>query len=353
MISLITLNSIFYGNTVQEWAISLFIILGAFIVGKVVYWAFGNVIKVVTKRTKNKLDDILVDMIEEPVMFAIILAGAWYAISLLTFSETIFTWIKHIYNVLVVLNVTWFISRFFEAVYENYIVPLAEKTETDFDDQLLPLVRKGVKTIVWILGIIIALDNAGYNVGALLAGLGIGGIAIAMAAKDTISNFFGGITIFTDKPFKVKDRIRISSYDGTVQEIGLRSTRLKTLDGTQVTIPNSMFAESPVENITREPARKIVLLLGLTYDTKPKDMQKAIKILDAIAKKHHESITEDYKIAFTDFGDFSLGIKFIYYIKKSAEILETQSSMNLHILEQFNKSRLSFAFPTQTIELKR
>jgi len=174
-----------------------------------------------------------------------------------------------------------------------------------------------------------------------------------MAAKDTVANIFGGIMIFLDKPFKIRDRINIEGIDGTVQEIGLRSTRIKTLAGTLVTIPNSKFTENPVENITREPARKIVLNLGLTYDTNEKEIEKGLEILKSIAKKHERNIKDNYLVSFNSFSDISLGILFIYYIKKSSNILDTQTAINLDILKEFNKAKLSMAFPTQTIELKK
>jgi MscS family membrane protein len=173
-----------------------------------------------------------------------------------------------------------------------------------------------------------------------------------MAAKDTVANIFGGITIFMDKPFKIGDRIIIEGYDGTVKEIGLRSSRMETLEGRIVTMPNSKFAESPVENISLEPGRKIRLNLGLTYDTTPKQMDKAMSILKDIAKKN-KSVKADTTISFNAFGDFALNIIFIYFIKKSADILDTQSEINMEILKQFNKNKLDFAFPSQTIYTKK
>ncbi len=347
------LDNLYYGNTVEQWTIALLIVVGAFLAGKTAYWIFGKVVKTLTSRTKTKLDDILIDMIEEPAMLAIILGGIWYAITTLTLTEAGQSFFdKAIWGV-IILNIAWFISRFFEAMVTEYLIPLTSKSENDFDDQILPIARKGVKFVIWTLAIIVALDNAGYNIGAILAGLGIGGIALAMAAKDTVANIFGGVMIFVDKPFKIKDRIKIDGFDGTVTEIGLRSTRIKTLAGTEVTIPNNTFTDNAVENVTREPSRKISLNLGLVYDTPGKDIEKAMKLLETIAKKHSKNITEGYKIAFNSFGDFSLGILFIYYIKKSADILETQTQINLDILNEFNKNKLSMAFPTQTIELKK
>ena len=136
-------------------------------------------------------------------------------------------------------------------------------------NQIGPILRKTVRSVVWILGVITAMNNAGFDVGALLAGVGIGGLAMAMAAKDFVANIFGGVTVFVDKPFKVGDRIVVDGIDGTVQEIGIRSSRLITLQGRMVTIPNNSFTNSPVENITAEPSRKVSVTLGLTYDTSP------------------------------------------------------------------------------------
>ncbi len=348
---MVFLDTLYYGNSVQAWTYAFLIIVGAFVLGKLAYWIIGNIIKKLTSKTKTKLDDIIIDMIEEPIMLAIIIYGIWYGLSSLTMSETAMIWTWKVIKVLIVINVAWFISRLFEAIFKEYITPMAEKSDTDLDDQLLPIIRKGIKITVWALAIIIALDNAGYDIGALLAGLGIGGLLLAMAAKDTVANIFGGLTIYTDNPFRLKDRIKISGFDGTVEEIDLRSTKLRTLDGRQVTIPNSTFSESAVENVSREPTRKVSMSLGLVYDTKPDQMEKAVKILHEIAE--HKSLNKKHKVAFNSFGDFSLGILFIYYIKKGENILQTQHEINMEILKKFNKAKLSMAFPTQTIEIKK
>jgi MscS family membrane protein len=196
-----------------------------------------------------------------------------------------------------------------------------------------------------------ALNNAGYDVAALIAGLGIGGLALAMAAQDTVKNVFGGFTIFTDRPFTVNERVAVAGFDGNVEEIGIRSTRIRTLAGRQVTIPNSSMADSPVENISSEPSRKVVMTLGLTYDTTPEAMRRAMEILGEIEAAHTEDTDGDPVIAFSGYGDFAMNVLFIYYIRKGADIMGTQTSVNLAILERFNAEGLAFAFPTQTIEL--
>ncbi len=338
----------YYGNSVKTWLISLSIIVLSMILAKVIYWVFTKFIRIFTAKTKNKLDTIIVDMIEEPAIFMVVVMGIWFALGMLKLPNALENLISHTYQVIVALLIGWVLSRLFDAIYKEYLLPFAERTENDLDDQLLPILKKGVKLVIWSMAVVIGLNNAGYDVGALIAGLGIGGVALALAAKDTISNVFGGFTIFADQPFKLNERIKIDGYDGTVVEIGVRSTRLRTLEGRIVTIPNATFTDAPVENVSREPSRKIKLDLGLTYDTTPEAMQKALDIVAEInqANPHTE---EKIITSFNGFGDFAMNIMFIYYIKKGEDLAMTQSEINLEILKQFNAAGLEFAFPTQTI----
>ena len=342
----------FYHNTITDWGISLLIILGAVIAGKILYWVFGNIIKKITSKTKTKIDDIIVDMIEEPIVLALTIFGLWYGLHRLDFPVEWNEWMGKVYHILIAVNITWLVARLVDAIIEEYIVPLTEKTESDFDDQIVPIIRKGLKSTIWALGIIVAMNNAGYDVTALIAGLGIGGLALAMAAKDSVSNIFGGLMIFTDKPFKVGDRIKVNGFDGTITEVGLRTSRMKTLEGRLVTIPNSQFTGNMVENVSAEPTRKVVLNLGLTYDMNAEQMEKGIALLKEIGANNND-INDEYLVSFNTFGDFSLGLLFIYYIKKDSDILDTQTAMNLEILKKFGENGLEMAFPTQTIYHKK
>ncbi|HIF15067.1 MAG TPA: mechanosensitive ion channel family protein [Bacteroidetes bacterium] len=342
------LSKDFYNNSIENWAFSLILIIGAFIIGKVILWLFTNVIKKAAEKTKTKADDIILNIIEKPAIFIITIIGIWLGLYRLNFSPSLKGFIQHGMILLITLTITWLIVRLVSEIIEQYLVPIAQKSENDLDDQIIPIIKKGLKLGIWVLGSIVALNNAGFNVGALIAGLGIGGLAFAMAAKDSISNIFGGITIFADRHFRLNDRIKVAGYDGSVKDIGIRSTRLQTLEGRMVSIPNSKFTDTLVENVTSEPTRKVVLNLGLTYDTDHKQMNKAIEILKDIANSN-ESVDGNFKIAFSGFGDFSLNILFIYYITKEGDILMTQNDMNMSILERFNNENLEFAFPTQTI----
>ena len=338
----------YYGNTLQSWLFALSIIVLSVVFSKVIYWVTSKFIRMFTAKTKTRMDDIIIDMVEEPALFMVVVMGIWFALKSLVLPETLSNIVANSYQVIIALLVGWLLTRLFDAMYREYMIPLAENSENDLDDQLMPIISKGVKLIVWVMAIIIGLNNAGYDVAALIAGLGIGGLALAMAAKDTVSNIFGGVTIFTDKPFKINDRIKVDGYDGVVTEIGVRSTRLKTLEGRVVTMPNAKFADAPVENISWEPSRKVKLNLGLTYDTTPDKMQQAMDILAQISEANKET-EEKVTISFNAFGDFALNIMFIYYICKDESIAGTQTAINMEILKQFNEAGLEFAFPTQTL----
>ena len=342
----------YYGNTMLDWSIAFGIIIITALLAKTFYFVIGKSIKQLTKKTRNEFDDILVDMFEEPVVFALVLGGIWYAFSTLHLSESVRQFVHHSFYFLIVLDAAWFLTRFLDAVIVHYVRPFVDKTDTKLDDQLLPLLRKTLKVSIWIIAVLVALNNAGYNVGAILASLGIGGLAFALAAKDTVANLFGSLTIFLDKPFEVKDRVIVQGYDGYVEEVGLRSTRIRTLHGRMVTLANSEVANASIENITSEPNRKITVDLGLTYDTTPEQMEKAMAILEEIIRSNDE-LEEDVVTAFTAFNDSSLNIRLIYYIKKGSSVFGNQTKVNLEILRRFNAEQLEFAFPTQTLYLEK
>jgi len=342
------LNQVYFYNPVRDWLIALSIFIAAPWVSRLGYWLFANVIKRLTAHTETNLDDVVVEALEKPLEKLLLVLGIWAGLLFLELPKQLDLFVHNIVDVCITLLTAWFLVRLLDGFIEKIIKPLVEKTDNDLDDQLLPIVQKVGKVLVWGFATIMSLKHAGYDVGALLAGLGIGGVALAMAAKDTVANMFGGFTILADRPFQLNDRIKIVGYDGNVKEIGLRSTRLQTLEGRVVTIPNSKFAESPVENISMEPSRKITLELGLTYDTTPKQMERALDILRSVAKSNKD-VEEKITLFFSNFGASALNITFVYYICKTADIPSTQNAMNFAILNSFNEANLQFAFPTQKI----
>ncbi len=345
------LDKIYLGNTMEAWLYAIFIAGVSIILGKLLYWVIQKTLKAYTKKTDNNLDFIFVDMIEEPLSLAIVLFGFWFAIDILTISDSIKKFIDSAFYFLIIFNIAWFVTRLFDAVIEKYIVPKVKESETDLDDILLPIIRKLVNFSIWAVTIIIGVDNAGYNVTTMITGLGIGGLVFALAAKDAVSNLFGGFIIFSDKPFNINDRIILNGFEGYVREIGLRSTKLETLEGRIVTMPNSNVTDNPVLNVSKEKARKMKTILGLTYDTSVEDIELAKTILANIIEKNEH--TKDAVIAFDSFGDFSLNILFIYWIKSGSPIAKTQDAVNMQILREFNQNKLNFAFPTQTVILEK
>ena len=338
---------IYFGNSLTSWLIALAYIVGSVIVARIVYSIFSKVVKKYTASTETELDDIIADQIEEPISLAFVLLGFWLAYTHLVFEGSGDT-IRQIFEVAIILDLTWLGSRLLDAIVGSLILRSAARSESSMINQIGPILRKAVRSVVWILGVITAMNNAGFDVAAMLAGVGIGGLAMAMAAKDFVANIFGGITVFVDKPFKVGDRIVVNGIDGTVQEIGIRSSRLITLQGRMVTIPNNSFTNSAVENITAEPSRKVSITLGLTYDTTPENVQLAVDILKQIVGDHTET-ENDFTVWFSSFGDFSLNVSCTYYINKTGHWANTPSEINMLILDKFNAKKLDFAFPTQTI----
>ncbi len=340
-----------YNNTLLQWLIALAFFVGGFIVAKLVFIILKKIVRGVVAKSNSNLDDIVFNSLHRPLIIGIVFFGFYLGINQLTISESFEEWNNKLYHVIAILAITWFIVRLIKAIIDEYIKSLVLKSDSTFDDQLMPVVKQLIFIALWSMGIIIALNQAGYNVSALVAGLGIGGLAFALAAKDYIENIFGGISVFTDKPFMVKDRIRIDGFDGTVEEIGIRRSRIRTLSGTLVTIPNAKFIHNSVENIALERTRKIVLQLGLTYDTSAVKMEEGMQILKDIIMDNQKLVTDEPVVFFSAFGDFSLGITFIYYIRKEADIATTQSVINLEILKRFETVGLEFAFPTQTVHM--
>lgn len=337
------LDLTWHGNTTGEWGISLSVILGAILVSRLLHWFFKTQIRKLTARTKSNLDDLIIDTVEEPVLMGVVVVGIYWGLERLHMSEAAQLWVNRLYHVLIVINVTWFFARFADALIRQYLAPLAERSDNSLDDHIVPIIRRGVKLGIWIMGIVVAMDNAGYDVGAVLAGLGIGGVAMALAAKDFVANIFGGITVYADKPFKVGDRIQVGGYDGNVTDIGLRSTKIRTAAGRMVTIPNFKFTDSFVENISVEPTRRIEIGLGLVHDTSAAKMERAVDVLGEIVKNKANVLDAEYYASFSKWNEASLGITFIYFIKSGNNFWKVQDEVNREILSRFNSEGLIFA----------
>ena len=350
------LNQMFYGNSLMDWMISLLIILGAFVLNKLIVLLNKKVLQKLANHTNSRLDDILFQMLEAPVLLGIALCAIWIAAQRLCLGEQIVDGIAKAYRMLIVINITWFVARFANALVKEYLEPNEDNSHHEslkLDTHLVSIIRRSMMLIVWSVGIVMALNNVGVNVGTLIAGLGIGGIAFGLGAQTTIKNLFGGISIITDRPFKIGERIKVDNTDGFVEDIGIRSTKIRTLEKRLVTIPNFKISEVAVENVTREPAKRVLIKLALNYRTTAEQMNKALEILLNIPTLVDHINKSDVSATFSDFGESGMIITFIYFVEKSGDVMKTPSAVNFEILRAFNHANIEFAFPTRTVVLEK
>ena len=205
------------------------------------------------------------------------------------------------------------------------------------------------------LTFVMIIQNLGYSVSSLLAGLGLGGLAFALAAKDSLANMFGSVTIFTDRPFQIGDWVKTPAVEGVVEDVGFRSTRIRTFEKTLVTIPNSKIANDTIENMDARPIRRIMMTVGVTYATSADQMEQAVEAIREILKTHPHVDQGYWLVYFTGFGASSLDI-FIYCFadtKVWADYLDVRQSVNLLVMRKLNELGLEIAFPSQTVYLRR
>ena len=250
--------------------------------------------------------------------------------------------------------IVWFIFKLVSIV-DFHLKKWAASTDNTIDDVLAPLAGKTLRVFIVIIGGLLITQNlTGVKIGPLLASLGIGGIAIALAAKDSIANFFGTLTILFDKPFQVGERILIDNYDGVVEDVGFRSTRIRTLTGHLVTIPNEKVVNSGLENIGKRPHIRWLTNITITYDTPPDRVEKAVSIIKEILD-NHEGMHPDFppRVYFNGFNDWSLNIMVIawYHPANYWDMQEWLQRTCLEVLRRFNDEGIDFAFPSRTLYL--
>jgi MscS family membrane protein len=237
----------------------------------------------------------------------------------------------------------------------TWLAGMKGEKESKLDEMMLPIVRKSLRIAIVILVLVqIATILSDKPITSIIAGLGIGGLAIALAAQDSIKNFFGSIVLFVDKPFEVGERVVIDGHDGPIEEVGLRSTKIRTLDGHLVTVPNGELANKTIQNIGKRPYIRKLTNLTITYDTPPEKIDRAIEIVKELLD-HHEGMHEDLppRVYFNDFNADSLNILVIYWYHPPNywDYMAFTERFNKEIFRRFNEEAIDFAFPTQTLFL--
>ena len=304
------------------------------------------------KKTRIEWDDLLLESVQKPLGLVVLISFLLLSYTNLQFGVSFNLYLSKILSISLSIAIFWVIYNLID-VFAEYLTHVTGRTENSLDDQLVPLVRKTLRVFIVVLGVIVILQNNGYNVASLIAGLGIGGLAVALAAKDTLANFFGSITIFVDRPFRMGDWIKTSAAEGTVEEVGFRSTRIRTFYNSVVSVPNSSLANSEIDNLGMREFRRLKTILNLTYDTSPEQMEAFVEGIKAIVKANSNFRQDYYEIHFHAFGAHSLDVLVYVFFSVPDWSTELQQRHNflLEILRLAKALKVEFAFPTQTLHI--
>jgi len=255
--------------------------------------------------------------------------------------------------VLVTFDVAWGLFNLV-SLLDVYLAQWVTRTESMLDDNLLPFVRKSLRAFIIFIAVLMTIQNLGYSISGLLASLGIGGLAVALAAKDTLSNIFGSLMIILDRPFHIGDWIKAGDLEGTVEEVGFRSTKIRTFAKTLISVPNSTLTNMAIDNFSRMPRRRIKLTVGVTYEATPQQMRDAVAGIRALLRNHPAIDQEFFLVNFTDFGASSLDIMVYCFTTTTVwgEYLAAREELCLQIMELLEGMGLEIAFPTRTLYVK-
>ncbi len=352
------------GNEIWRLGLVLLVILVVMMAGRIIQFVMnGYAVRLARKKGETPLT-LLVKALAKPVYVAIFAVGVFLSKTPLYFDDeegiriAISSGWTTIARVVTAVSIAYALYRLVDII-EYYLNRLVGKTETKLDDMLVPVVRKALRITIAIVAILLIAENIlGTDIKSLLLGAGVGGIAIALAAKDTIANFFGSITIFTDRPFQMGEVVKIGEHRGPVEEVGFRSTRIRTLEGHLVTVPNSVISNTSVENIGRRPYIRRTSNITITYDSGHTKAKKAVEIIkEVLAGVPEVNVDPDRppRIYFSDFNDWSLNIYMSYWVKPPDYWLyhEVNERVNFEIMKRFEAEKIEFAFPSQTLYVKK
>lgn len=261
--------------------------------------------------------------------------------------------IESLFRTVTIMLSMWMMLKLFDVLC-LYLATAAKSTHTKLDDQLVPIMRRSGRVFIFMIGVLLVMQNLGYSVGSLIASLGLGGAALALASKDTLGNVFGSIVIFFDRPFQVGDWVEMPGVEGTVEDIGLRTTRIRTFANSLITVPNAQFTTTSINNWSRMKKRRIKTVIGVTYGTTTEEMTQALEAIRNIIREDENLHHDFFLVNFVGFGASSLEI-LVYCFTVStvwAEHLRVQEEFFLKIMQALEALNLSFAFPTRTIHVE-
>lgn len=343
-------NRIYFGNSTQDWLTAVITLIAALVAIYFIKRLLIVRLKLWTVKTKTDLDDFLIGVTERSVVPLLYLGAVYFSIRTLTISATA----DKIVHVAYLFTFTFFVLRIMSAVVReaifSFIKSKTNKQEKQKEAKGLLII---INIVIWMLGIVFLIDNLGYDVTTIIAGLGIGGIAIALAAQTILGDLFSYFVIFFDRPFEIGDFIVVEDKPGTVEYIGIKTTRLRTLSGEQLICSNTYLTNSRVHNFKRMEERRIAFKLGVTYQTPQAKLRRLPGIVKAIIEAQIDVRFD--RGHFSNFGDFSLDFDFVYYVLDPDFNLymDKQQDIYLNIAEAFEREGIDFAYPTQSLFMEK
>lgn len=344
-----TLNENFIlGNSLKDWLVAISIIAGLLIILRIIRTVVLARLKKWTGKTETKVDDLLILAIEKHVLPFFYLLVVYIGVSYLSFDKKAESVIK----IAFLTASTFFIIRLITALISHSITSyVGSKYEDDKKKQSRGIIII-LNVIVWIVGIIFLIDNLGYDITTLIAGLGIGGIAIALAAQVILKDLFSYFVIFFDKPFELGDFITVDDKSGTVEYVGIKTTRIRALGGEQLVMSNTDLTDSRVQNYKRMEQRRVVFKLNVSYKTSSEKLKQIPVMVKEIIQS--QNLTRFDRGHFFSFADSSLIFEFVYFVLSADynKYMDIQQEINTKIFDSFNKEQIEFAYPTQYIYLE-
>ena len=335
----------FLNNTVNDYILALIIFVSGIIFIKVLKSFCFNRLKKWATKTDNIYDDAVIRIIERDLIPIFYIGIVYLAVKNLTLHPII----DRVIEVLAIISVTVLAVRLFTASVE-YIIKLYwvtyHRNNINIEQSINALIP-AIKVLVWLIGIVFLLDNLGFDISAVVASMGIGGVAIALASQGVLQDLFSYFSILLDRPFELKDFIIVGDYLGTVEYVGIKTTRLKSISGEEIVIANTDLTGSRIRNFKRMRQRRIVFNFGLVYDTDAEKLARVPILVEKIIN-NTEHTTYD-RAHFSGYGEYSLNFEVVYFINTNDYniYMDAQQQINLKVKTEFAKRNLEFAYPTQ------
>jgi MscS family membrane protein len=342
-----------FSEPLWKYLASLIYIFLAFYISKFLDFLTRIWLKKLAAKTRTQLDDLLLSVLNGPIKIVSFVIFLHVGLDIFSWPAWAEALLSKGLNIIVACSLTYVTLKVIDLLLGYWYRRAASPEDEQFNKQLFPIIRKSLKVFVVIVAALVTLQNLGLDITSLIASLSIGGLALGLAAQDTLSNLFGAVAVFVDKPFHVGDNIKLDSVEGTVETIGFRSTRVRNLDGHLATIPNKTVGNATIINIAKRPNIKTVINIGITYDTPTAKVKRALQILKEAYKDHPK--TFDCLVNFNKFTDSALNIQVVHWWNSTdaREYQDGLEQMHLAVKERFDAEGISFALPSQTLYVKQ